>query len=88
MTTSRPPESIRAMIRRKLQAGDLPHDSIPRFWGGPSIGEECDACEQLIAADELLMEAISRTTNQGIQFHVECFYLWDSERETPGKVGE
>ena len=34
------------------------------------------------------MEAISRTNNQGIQFHVECFYLWDAERETPGKLAD
>ena len=80
-------ESIRAMVRRKLAAGTLPHDSIPRFWGGASDGEECDACEEVIAVDQLLMEAISTTTNQGLQFHLECLYLWDLERETPGRVG-
>lgn len=81
-------ESLRAIIRRKLATGELPHDSIPRFWGGKSDGEDCDACGEVIAAEQLLMEAISRTNNQGIQFHVECFYLWDAERETPGKLAD
>ena len=31
-----------------------------------------------------LTEAISSTTNQGIQLHVECFYLWDEARTVPG----
>lgn len=75
------------MVRRKLAAGELPHDSIPRFWGGPSAGEVCDACAEVVAAEELLMEAISTANNQGIQFHVECFYLWDSERDAPGRIG-
>lgn len=32
-------DSICLLIRRKLAAGDLPHDSIPRFWGDPPDGE-------------------------------------------------
>jgi hypothetical protein len=44
-------DSIRLLIRRKLAAGDLPRDSISRFWGGQPDGEECDACEEVIRAD-------------------------------------
>jgi hypothetical protein len=76
---------IRTTIRRKLADSDLPHNGIPRFWGGPSDGEDCDACEEFIGAEQLVMEAISTTTNQGIQFHVECFYIWDTERTVPGR---
>jgi len=43
-----------------------------------------DACEEVITAAQLLMEAISTTTNQGSQLHVECFYLWDEARTVPG----
>jgi hypothetical protein len=39
------------MVRRKLADGSLPHDSIPRFWGGPSDGEECDACGEVITSE-------------------------------------
>ena len=78
-------DAIRLMIRRKLADGSLPQNSIPRFWGGSSDGEDCDACEEVIRAEDLLMEGISTLTNQGIQFHVECFYLWDAERDVPGR---
>jgi hypothetical protein len=78
-------EGIRTMVRQKLDSGELPHDHIPRFWGGPPDGEDCDVCEEAIRADQLLMECISAATNRGLQFHVECFYLWDAEREAPGR---
>jgi len=78
-------DAIRLVTRRKLTTGSLPHDSIPRFWGGPADGEDCDACEEVIRAEDLLMEGISTLTNQGVQFHVECFYLWDAERDAPGR---
>lgn len=76
-------DTLRLLIRRKLAQGDLPQDSIPRFWGGPANGEECDACEETITSAQFIMEAISTTTNQGLQLHVECFYLWDEERDEP-----
>jgi hypothetical protein len=78
-------QGIRNMVIRKLASRELPHDHIPRFWGGPSDGEYCDVCEEAIRADQLLMECISTTTNQGLQFHVECFYFWDLERMAPGR---
>ena len=78
-------EGIRTMARQKLASGELPHDHIPRFWGGPPDGEDCDVCEEAIRADQLLMECISAATNRGLQFHVECFYLWDAERQAPGR---
>jgi hypothetical protein len=73
-------DTLRLLIRRKLAQGDLPHDSIPRFWGGPANGEQCDACEEAIRSSQFIMEGIS-TTNQGLQLHVECFYVWDMERD-------
>jgi hypothetical protein len=66
----------------------------PRFWGGLPDGEECDVCEAVVRADQLLMEGISTETNQGLQFHVECFYIFhvecfyisDSERDVLGRA--
>lgn len=79
-------DALRLIIRRKLAQGDLPHDSIPRFWGGPANNEECDACEETISGDELIMEGISTVTDEGIQLHVECFYVWDTERGDRGRL--
>ena len=78
-------DALRLIIRRKLAQGDLPNDSIPRFWGGPANGEQCNACEETISNAQFVMEGISTTTNQGLQLHVECFYLWDEERDEPGR---
>ena len=78
-------ETIRLIIRRRLAVGSLPHNSIPRFWGGPPDGEDCDACDEVIRADQLLMEGISMLTNEGIQMHVECFSVWGEERDVLGR---
>jgi len=42
-------------------------------------------CETVVRAGQLLMEGISTETNQGLQFHVECFYISDSERDVLGR---
>ena len=69
--------ALRLIVRRKL--------AVPRSWGGPLDGEECDVCETVVRADQLLVEGISTETNQERQFHVECFYSWDSERDVLGR---
>ena len=71
---------ITEIIKTKLTDGKLPHNSIPRVWGGPGNGEFCDACEATITRAELIMEGIATEGGGGIQFHVPCFYLWDSLR--------
>jgi hypothetical protein len=76
-------DTLRLIIRQELAQGDLPHNSIPRFWGGPANNEACDACEETIGSGQLIIEAISTMTNEGIQLHVECFYIWDTERDEP-----
>jgi hypothetical protein len=43
-------------------------------------------CGEVIRADQLVMEGISSTDNQGVQLHVECLYLWDDERDAPGRA--
>ena len=73
-------ESIRSLIRRKLGVGDLPH-AIGRFEGRPSQGEQCDVCKEAVGADELV---IITTDNQSLKFHLECFCLWEQERDVPG----
>ena len=76
-------KALRLLIRAKLADGRLPHDSIPRVWGGPGAGEACDACEEIIRKPQMEMEGIG-TGGCGIQMHVECFYMWDQERRALG----
>ena len=77
------PELLRRLIRNRLAGGTLPHDSIPRIWGGPGAGETCNACDEVVTKPQMLMEGISET-GHGIQMHVQCFWLWDSERRVVG----
>ena len=74
-------EALRALIRDKLQDGRLPH-SIPRFWGGPGEGQTCDACDRFIA-NQMLVQGIAWVgwDRRPLQMHVDCFVLWDQERQ-------
>ena len=76
-------ERLRTILRDKLADRRLPHDSIPRIWGGPGQGETCDACEEVVTKPQMLMEGISET-GSGIHMHVQCFYMWDNERRAVG----
>jgi hypothetical protein len=75
---------LRALIREKLGDGRLPLNGIPRFWIGPSAGEECNACDRLIVGP-LVVEGIAEAdgVRTPIQMHVNCFVLWDQERREP-----
>ena len=78
-------QALRLLIRQKLADGRLPHDSIPRLYGGPSNGETCRACEEVIEKPALIMEGIALGGTAPLQLHVQCFYMWDFERR--GKDG-
>lgn len=78
--------ALRLLIREKLEDGRLPHDHMPRVWGGPGNGETCDACEETVTKGHLLMEGVSvDESKRAVQFHVPCFYVWDDERVAPGR---
>ena len=77
------PLTLTLLIKAKLADGRLPHDSIPRIWGGPGKGEICDACDQIITKPQMLMEGIGEGGG-GIQMHVQCFWIWDLERGVAG----
>ena len=79
-------QPLRRLIRDKLGDGRLPHNSIPRVWGGAGAGETCDACEELVTKTQFIMEGVSTDNGKiAIQFHVACFKIWDEERMVPGR---
>jgi hypothetical protein len=85
-------ESLRLLIRAKLENGLLPYNSIPRIWGAPGSGETCDGCDLVIETPDLVMEGITLTDGdpglrgnhfdkrRPLQLHVLCFSIWDGER--------
>jgi hypothetical protein len=72
-------QTRRLLIQDKLLDGKLPHDSIPRVWGGSGHWKLRDGCDEIIERVQSLMEGIN-AKGQGVQFHVECFYMWDYQR--------
>ena len=79
-------QTRRRLIQGKLLDGTLPYDSIPRVWGGAGYGEMCNGCNDIIEAAQFVMEWIN-LRGEGIQLHVECFYIWDQERRVGGEGG-
>jgi hypothetical protein len=75
-------DSLRALVREKLQSGRLPFDNMSRFWSGPANGEVCDACDKPITKQQLVMESVSNrpTDKKPFQLHITCFQMWDVER--------
>ena len=76
--------AIRALIRDKLQDGRLPGGSTPRVFGRPGNWKKCDACGETVAKNQLVMDCIGEHYPKTLQFHVRCFYIWDSERRMSG----
>ena len=76
--------AIRTLIQTKFADGRLPHNSIPRVWGGAGAGEICDACDEVITKAQFVMEGVG-AEHKAVQFHVLCFQLWDSVRTVPGR---
>jgi hypothetical protein len=79
-------ESLRLLIQRKIDAGSLPRGHIPRIWGAYAHGESCAACAEMIGGDTYVVEGlwIDREVRRTVQFHVQCFSIWDELRRIPG----
>ena len=74
-------ESLRLLIRRKLQNGHLPHDGIKQVWSSRSNGERCEGCDAILSKDQMLMEGVTLDLGRRpLLLHVRCFQIWDHER--------
>jgi hypothetical protein len=72
-------DSLRLLIREKLDDGRLPPDCDPRVWGGPGNGETCDGCGEIVTRAEMVVD-VSAADGCDVQLHVACFQLWEAER--------
>ena len=74
-------ESIRILIRVRMQDGRLPRESAPKTFGHPGNGQKCNACDEILTTGRLMMEV---TYNGRIfLFHGDCYLLWMDERSAP-----
>lgn len=78
------PAVLRLRIRERLANGELPHNHIPRVWGGSGNGETCDGCRGTVTRAQMMMEGPLDAMGRGVRFHVACFAVWDAERQVPG----
>jgi hypothetical protein len=58
-------ESLRSLIREKLASGLLPGHDCTKVLGGVSNGETCDACGEIVAKTELVMDCTSEHYSKG-----------------------
>jgi hypothetical protein len=74
-------EAIRRLIQQKLQDGRLPHQHAARARESTGDGAICDACGQIITANQVMMEIGSFSGERSaLCFHADCFQLWNTER--------
>jgi hypothetical protein len=73
------PESLRLLIRGRLESGALPRNGLQRVSGGPGKGASCVACDGIIAETQFAMEGTGEHRTV-LKFHVGCFSLWNLER--------
>jgi hypothetical protein len=72
-------KSLRAVIRGALASGALARNGVHRASGGPRKGQRCIACHGIIAQTQFAMQGID-DHGTTLQFHVECFSIWNIER--------
>jgi hypothetical protein len=74
-------EALRLLIREKLQDSRLPRESAPRVRVSSGDGARCDACGEIITANQVMMEVgIYTGDKKSWCLHADCFMLWDTER--------
>jgi hypothetical protein len=72
-------ETIRFLIRYKLQRGRLPYDGPSKICEPRPVGDVCAACGALVESGHLLQPA-TRDGALPLQLHARCFELWNEER--------
>lgn len=73
---------VRHLVRRKLSEGRLPRTRAVDIWAVPSDGQTCDGCGEQIERNQQIVWAIATRDWMSIQFHEDCYQIWEVERET------
>jgi hypothetical protein len=73
-------DRIRAVVREKLDSGDLPPEKCLITWFGPGSGQLCVVCERAIPPAEIECEC-EHPRGGVMRFHQACFAVWDEARQ-------
>ena len=71
---------LRTFIQQRLMTGLLPTGRVLRAWLGRGNRTRCNACGELLAWDDAMIEGFT-ATGTVFWFHTRCFYLWAGEQE-------
>ena len=66
------------IIRKRLQAGQLPREHTIELWHGPGFGQICDGCGAPIQHVDGMCLMCGEDW-RAIRLHDECFFLWEEE---------
>ena len=77
------PKSLADLVRDKLDAGTLPHESPVKMWAGNGRGAPCTACDEPILRAQVEYEP-QYDGRAPIRLHVGCHGLWQAERRRRG----
>jgi hypothetical protein len=70
----------RQLIRRRLHEGRLPRNRAAEIRAAPGDGQACDGCGAPIARNQQNERGIATRDRTSIQFHEDCYQIWDAER--------
>ena len=71
---------VRQLIHKKLHEGRLPRTRAVDIWVAPGEGQLCDGCGAPISGNQQIVWGIATRDWTSIQFHEDCFQIWDAER--------
>jgi hypothetical protein len=79
------PDGARQRIRQLIQVGWLPRDHTLEVWRGASVGQRCDGCGVPIEVNDRMCLLCGEDWKL-FRFHLNCFQIWDSERNAEADV--
>jgi hypothetical protein len=69
-------DALLVLIRSKVEEGTLPRDRVMETVGAPGAGDQCSACDLVIAAGAAAIEGVVKGIGATYRFHSPCFFAW------------
>jgi hypothetical protein len=76
--------SLRDVIRRKLDDGDLPTRPPSKMYAGHGSGATCAACGDPVQPGQVEYELNYPDERRVVRLHLSCAGLWEAVRLTRG----
>jgi len=76
----------RQLIRHRLQDGRLPRGRVVHVSETRGNGHACDGCGLPLARNQTSVCGIAVRDLMSIQFHADCFVIWESEIQSSLQV--